>query len=305
MSCGLRRLKVYFMDIHHLLVFVSVYENRSFTKASRQLYISQPTISEHIKNLENDLACKLFDRLGRAIIPTAEAEIIYPKALKVIEDVEKIKDDLAGESGSVRGPLKLGASTIPGAYLLPLPAAEFKKNNPDVSFEIVIADTGRITDMVLNHELLFGIVGAMMLPQRVLYHPFCEDELVLAASAVVAKKNVTAINDVYNIPFLMREEGSGTRRIMEGLFEKLGVDCRKLNIIAILGSSTSVKEALKAGLGASILSRRAIEEELQSGALREIVVPGLNFTRHFYLIKHKKRTLPGHYQAFYDYLRGK
>ena len=126
------------MDIHQLRIFASVYKNRSFSKASKENHISQPTISEHIKNLENDLNCKLFDRLGRSIVPTKEAEILYPRALHIIENLEELKYDISRAGGSVKGQLLIGASTIPGTYILPVIASNFKKTYPDVSFEIII-----------------------------------------------------------------------------------------------------------------------------------------------------------------------
>lgn len=116
------------MDIHQLRIFTSVYHHKSFSKASRHLHISQPTISEHIKNLEEELRCSLFDRLGRSIMPTREAKLIFPKALKLIEDLEAIKQTIQTGQTHIKGTLKIGASTIPGNYMLPILAASFKKS---------------------------------------------------------------------------------------------------------------------------------------------------------------------------------
>lgn len=293
------------MDIHHLKIFISVFKNRSFSMASEHVYLSQPTISEHIKNLEQELDCKLFDRMGRTIIPTKEAEVLYPHAMQILEEMERLKEDISTVRGDVKGELIIGASTIPGTYILPVMASEFKRQNPEVSFQIKIEDSGKITDMVLNHELILGVVGAMMESEKLNYFPFVEDELILAASEGVINKDVIGIKEILKIPFVMREEGSGTRKIMENFLEKRGINARKLNIIAVLGSTDSVKQALKAGLGASILSRNAIQDELKTGLskLKEFTIRGLKMTRYFYLITHKKRTLSNPYNAFYDYLK--
>jgi len=93
------------MDIHHLKIFIAVYKNKSFTKASEKLHISQPTISEHIKNLEKSLDCKLFDRLGRSIMPTAEADILYPKALQILDDLDQIQEDISAAGTGIKGKL--------------------------------------------------------------------------------------------------------------------------------------------------------------------------------------------------------
>ena len=192
------------MDIHHLKIFVSVYKNKSFTKASEKLHISQPTISEHIKNLEKSLDCKLFDRLGRSIMPTAEADILYPKALQILDDLDQIQEDISAAGIGVKGKLIIGASTIPGAYILPRMAYTFKKQYPDVAFEILIEDSGKITNMVLQHDLFFGIVGAKMTSEKLDYEPLIEDELVLVATSKLLPQKTITLDKLPSIPFLQR-----------------------------------------------------------------------------------------------------
>jgi DNA-binding transcriptional LysR family regulator len=294
------------VDVHQLRIFVSVYRNRSFSKASKENHISQPTISEHIKNLELALNCRLFDRLGRSIVPTKEAEILYPKALHIIENLDDLRDEMTRASGAIKGKLLVGASTIPGTYILPVVASRFKKNWPDVSFEIMIDDSSRITEMVLAHDIQLGVVGAVIETGKLDYVPFIQDELILAGSPTFVKKTLIDIMELIEIPFILREEGSGTRRTMEELFKnKKGVSVNNLEVVAVLGSTDSVKQALKAGLGVSILSRIAIQDELKNGFLKEIKIKGLQMKRHFHIIKHRRRSLPNHYQAFYDYLKEK
>jgi len=289
------------MDIHQLRIFASVYRNRSFSKASEQLFISQPTISEHIKNLEKSLGCALFDRLGRKIEPTTEADLIFPKALQLIEDLERINDLVLKSSQRVKGKLFIGASTIPGNYMLPLLAADFRNQYPDVSFEIVIADTRKITDMLVSHEFFLGIVGASMEPKILNYEPFLDDELIFAGAPKYMENMSTKPVKIHQVPFLLREEGSGTRKTMEDFLQKMQINLKKMNIVAVLGSTDAIKQAIKAGLGTSILSRRAIAEELSNGSLQEMKL-GEEMKRSFYLATHKKRTLPAQYKAFYDFL---
>jgi len=289
------------MDIHQLRIFASVYRNRSFSKASEQLFISQPTISEHIKNLEKSLGCALFDRLGRKIEPTTEADLIFPKALQLIEDLERINDLVLKSSQRVKGKLYIGASTIPGNYMLPVMAADFRRQYPEVSFEIVIADTRKITDMLVSHEFFLGIVGASMEPKILNYEPFLDDELVFAGTPKYMADMSNKLPKIHQVPFLLREEGSGTRKTMEDFLQKMQINLKKMNVVAVLGSTDAIKQAIKAGLGTSILSRRAIAEELANGSLLEMKL-GEEMKRSFYLATHKKRTLPAQYKAFYDFL---
>jgi len=291
------------MDIHHLKIFVTVYKNKSFTRASEVLNISQPTISEHIKNLEHSLGCRLFDRLGRSIMATAEAEVLYPRALQVLDDLDQIKDEITAAGTGIKGDLLIGASTIPGAYILPRLAYTFKKQYPEVAFEILIEDSGKITDMVLQHDLLCGIVGAKIPSDKLDFTPVIEDELVLVATSKVLDRKSITLDRLAAIPFLQREMGSGTRQTFEDFLEKQNIPPGSFNIVATLGSTSAVKQAVKESLGASVISRIAVKEELDSKSLHEIQLRNLRMKRKFYLVRQKKRTLPPQYLAFCNHLK--
>jgi DNA-binding transcriptional LysR family regulator len=291
------------MDIHHLKIFVSVYKNKSFTKASEDMHISQPTISEHIKNLENSLDCRLFDRLGRSIMPTAEAEVLYPKALQLLDDLDQIQEEITAAGTGIKGDLVIGASSIPGTYILPRVAYSFKKQYPDVAFEILIEDSGKITNMILKHDLLCGIVGARMTSDKLDYAPLFEDELVLVATQKMLGPKAVSLAKLTTIPFLQREKGSGTRQTFENFLEKNNIAGSDLNIVATLGSTSAIKQAVKQSLGASVISRIAVQEELNSGILHEIPIRNMKMKRKFYLVRQKKRTLPPQYSAFSAHLR--
>ena len=293
------------MDIHHLKIFVSVYKNKSFTKASEKLHISQPTISEHIKNLEKSLNCKLFDRLGRSIMPTAEADVLYPKALQILDDLDQIQEDISAAGIGVKGKLIIGASTIPGAYILPRMAYTFKKQYPDVAFEILIEDSSKITNMVLQHDLFFGIVGAKMTSEKLDYEPLIEDELVLVATSKLLPQKTITLDKLPSIPFLQREIGSGTRQTFENFLKKNTITTNTFNIVATLGSISAVKQAVKENLGASVISRVAVQEELDSSILHEIPIINMKMKRKFYLVLQKKRTLPTQYAAFCEHMKKK
>ena len=291
------------MDIHHLKIFIAVYKNKSFTKASEKLHISQPTISEHIKNLEKSLDCKLFDRLGRSIMPTAEADILYPKALQILDDLDQIQEDISAAGTGIKGKLIIGASTIPGAYILPRMAYTFKKQYPDVAFEILIEDSSKITNMVLQHDLFFGIVGAKMTSEKLDYEPLIEDELVLVATSKLLPQKTITLDKLPSIPFLQREIGSGTRQTFENFLKKNTITTTNFNIVATLGSIIAVKQAVKENLGASVISRIAVQEELDSNILHEIPIINMKMKRKFYLVLQKKRTLPTQYAAFCEHMK--
>ena len=291
------------MDIHHLKIFASVYKNKSFTRASEELHISQPTISEHIKNLEHSLDCKLFDRLGRSIMPTVEADVLYPKTLQLLDELDSMQEEVKSAGTGVKGKLVIGASTIPGTYILPRVAYTFKKQYPDVAFEILIEDSARITGMVLQHDLLCGIVGARIQSDKLDYTPLLEDEIILVATKKVLDQKRITIGKLASIPLLQREIGSGTRQTFENFLEKAAISCGDFNIVATLGSTSAVKQAVKENLGTAVISRVAVQEELDSGILHEITIRNMKMKRKFYLVRQKKRTLPSQYLAFCNHMK--
>ena len=231
-------------------------------------------------------------------MPTKEAEILYPRALAVLEDLRKLEDDLAMAGKTVSGELIIGASTIPGAYILPVIASSFKSRYPGISFEIRIEDSARIVESLLANELFIGIVGAKIPARKITYEPFVEDELILVCAGDNPLPQKIAAEYLTELPFIFRESGSGTRKNIETFLAQKHIGADQLNIVAILGSSTAVKEAVKADLGVSIISRYALQDELVSGSVREIAIHGMSMSRMLYIASASKRTLPHHYQVF-------
>ncbi len=290
------------MDIHHLKVFASVYKHKSFSKAAEELSLTQPTVSDHIRSLEDELNCKLFDRLSRKILPTKEAGLLIGRAQEIIEKTEGFKDILGEFKKDLSGHLIIGASTIPGTYILPGLTASFRKKHPSVLFDVVISDSREIISKVAEHELLIGIVGAKLEARQAHYEPFLDDELIAIASVSFEVKKGIGMKDLASYPLVMREQGSGTRREFEKILEREGVAPQQLNIVGIFGSTDAIKQAVKEGMGISILSRRSVKDELKCGMLKEIKIKDAAMMRQFYIITHKKRTIPHLYKTFLDYL---
>jgi len=292
------------MDIHHLRIFCEVYRRQSFSQASQHCNVTQPTVSAHIKSLERELDCRLFDRLGQKILPTTEANALYPLASRVLDAVAQLEEELALVKKEMKGQIVIGASTIPGTYILPSIMARFREAHPDVSFEIRVGDSRQVTDAVLSYELFLGIVGSRPESSNIFCQELCTDELILAAGRDLWQRfrDLPAGRILTEIPFLLRESGSGTRRSMENYLRDLRLTLEQLQVVAVLGSTASIREALKSGLGASILSRLAINEEIERGELFEISLPGLPMRRRFYLISHAKRSLPNLYRTLAAFL---
>ncbi len=246
----------------------------------------------------------MFDRLGRSILPTAEAELLYPRALTILEDLRRLEEEITTTGQTMSGELIIGASTIPGAYILPKIAATFKNRFPGVSFEIRINDSARIVEAVAANELLLGVVGAKLPGAKLHYQPFTEDRLILAAATANPAPAKITIEELCQLPLIVRERGSGTRKSVESLLARHHYSLDQFNICATLGSSAAVKEAIKANLGISVISLYAVSDELAYGTVREIEVIGLTMIRNFFIVTSPKRSLPNHYQEFLTMLIG-
>lgn len=235
-------------------------------------------------------------------MPTLQAETLYPKASAILEDLQRLKDEVTAAGNNVAGEVLIGASTIPGTYLLPKYAAAFKKKFPHIVFETRINDSTRIASAIHDKRLLMGIVGSKTFSRKIEFTSFCKDELVLAAQKDFDIPKNIALTDLTQFPFISRETGSGTRRNMEKIFTNNGFSPTNLDVVASFGSSAAIKEAVKTGLGVAIISRHAVEVELEMGWLKEVHIDNIDLTRNFYIAKLAKRTLPTQYQRFFNFL---
>jgi DNA-binding transcriptional LysR family regulator len=292
------------MDLHRLEVFCKVYEMKSFSRGARACLLSQPTVSEHIRYLETFLDVQLFDRLGRQVVPTRAGEILYDYARRMLNLRREATRTLELYRGKMSGELELGGSTIPGQYILPSLIGKFKQSFADIRIKLIIADTMNITNMVLEGSLELGVVGAKIKNSKLEFDQLFDDELVLAISPnhKWAERSSISLDELADLPFIMREQGSGTRTMMLHLLEQADFDPQRLKVVAEMGSTDAIRQAIKAEVGVSILSRRAIADELNFQQLFKIPIKDLSFTRHFYLVTHKKRSRSPLGQAFVDFL---
>ena len=292
------------MDLRRLEVFSKVYEMKSFSRAAKACLLSQPTVSEHIRYLETILEVQLFDRLGREVVPTQAGDILYTYAQRMLNLRREASRSLEMYRGKMSGEVELGGSTIPGQYILPALIGRFKENFADIRITLIIADTMKITTMVLDGSLELGVVGARMKNSKLHFDQLFDDELVLAVSPEHpwAHRSQVRLYELSEAPFIMREHGSGTRMMMLKILEQAGFDHQKLNVVAEMGSTEAVRQGIKAKVGVSILSRRAISDDLRFQQLCHIPIQDLSFIRHFYLVTHKKRSRAPLGQAFVDFL---
>jgi DNA-binding transcriptional LysR family regulator len=292
-------------DLRQLEIFLKVVELGSFSKAGEAVHLAQASVSERIATLENMVGAKLLDRMGRTVAPTKAGELLYRHGLRLLELKEKASLEMQDFLGVKQGEIHIGASTIPGEYILPEVIGRFAKEYPLIRVVLTVADSEEIEFRVLQGDFEFGIIGLRSSTKKLLSHELWEDDLVLVVPSRhrwASKKEVTA-HELADEPFLSREVGSGTLSSLEDYLQHAGVKgIGSLRVIARLGTSTAVKEGVKAGAGVSILSSRAVETELKAGVLTSLKIKGLPMSRHFYLIRDRRRTISPLCRTLLDFL---
>ena len=293
------------MDIHRLEVFCKVVELQSFTKAAEAVCLTQPTVSEHVRALEDMLGEKLVDRLGREVLPTPAGKILYQYGRKIIQLRDETIQALEKYKGNLSGHLLIGASTIPGTYILPTYIGSFKAEHPSIQITVEIASSAEIVERVLRNELEVGLVGAKWQDRRIVLEEVFSDELILAAfpGHPWAGRKSIAVEELSGQAFIMREKGSGTRMVMIEALQERGFDLSKLYVVAEMGSTEAVRQAIKARIGISILSYHSIAEDLQRKTLVAIPIRDVRIFRSFYLVQRKSRQTSPLCTAFLSYLK--
>lgn len=288
------------MDLRQLEIFAKVAELGSFSRAAELLHLTQPTVSEHIRSLEDELGVRLLDRLGRGAGPTAAGRLLLTYATRMLALAREARQALESFQGRMRGELVAGGSTIPGEYILPALLGRFREKFPEISSTLLIGDTQEVVSWVLEGRVEVGVVGAR-LPQRGLeFREMMPDEeiVVVPAGHPWSSRADVTLEELGTEPLLVRERGSGTRAALEAALESVGLDLGALRVAGEIGSSQAIKQAVKAGMGITIMSRIAVEEDCRHGRLAALRVRGLSITRSFYLLTHRERSRSPVAEAF-------
>lgn len=293
------------MKIAQLYSFMAVVDTGSFSASAKRLKISQPAITFQIQSLEESLGVKLIDRSGKRVRLTEAGEIVYKSAKKILSEVEALESQIEEFQESPKGSLTVGASTIPGEYVLPKVFGGFKKKYPEAVLSLEIADTEEIVERVINGEFDIGVVGAVIEDKRLEFSPFLKDELIFIVPANYEhyQEGKVSLNEILGEKFVTREEGSGTRMVVEKKLSQTGFRFGDFNIVMELGSNEAVITAVEAGLGASIVSRWAAEKAVELGTVRVVEIEDMPIERNLYITVRRGRPFNKLTELFLDFLR--
>jgi DNA-binding transcriptional LysR family regulator len=292
------------MDLRRLEIFAKVAELGSFSRAAEALFLTQPTISEHVRALEDELGVQLLDRLGRGATPTRAGQLLLGYARRMLTLSREAHQALERFQGRMTGELVVGGSTIPGEYVLPALIGQFKVKYPDISISLLIGSTRQVSDWLEEGRVEVGVVGARPAARTLEAKELMPDELVVVvpASHPWATRRTTTLGDLQKEPMVVRERGSGSREAFEHALQEAGVSLANLRIVGEMGSTQAVKQAVRAGVGIALISKRAVEDECRAGLLACVKVKDLRVARAFYLVTHRDRTRSPLAQAFVEFI---
>lgn len=294
------------MDLRLVEVFRLVCEESSFSGAGRRLGLSQPTISGHVKSLEDSLGTRLFDRSGRKVRLTRAGEVLY-EAVHPLAELRRTAEEKMGRFlNRLEGHLVLGASTIPGEYLLPHRITTFRGAHPGIRVRLIIRDSKAILEDLLDRRIELGFVGGRLFDAGLSFSPFGEDRVALIAAPALGlpKGRSLDLESLKRCPLLVREPGSGTRHVFQQALARRGRRLEELNVVAELGSTAALKEAALGGLGVAVVSELAVTRELDTGRIRRIAIRGLDpLTRTFFMVQAPGRSVSPLCEAFLESLK--
>lgn len=270
------------MSDFRLKVFRSVAKNLSFTKASQELFVSQPAITKHIQELEAAYQTRLFDRQGSRISLTESGHLLLEHCERILEDYKRLEYEMHLLHNEYTGGLKLGASTTIAQYVLPPLLASFIGKFPQVSLSLLNGNSREIEAALQEHRIDLGFVeGVFRLPNR--YTTFLEDELVAVVrtgSKLAVGEEITP-DELFHLPLVLRERGSGTLDVFERALQQHNIKLSSLQVLMYLGSTESIKLFLEHTDCLGIVSVRSITRELYSGQLRVVEIKGMPMLRDF------------------------
>ncbi|TNF52522.1 LysR family transcriptional regulator [bacterium] len=286
------------MNDHKLKVFCTVADTKSFSKASEIIRLTQPAVSLQIQALEEIYGTKLFNRSGCIITLTKAGEMLYRYAKEINDLYTSAEKEIGGVTGQVKGVVSVGASTTIGNYILPSVIAEFKRKYPKVGVHIHISNTKSVIDFLNEASIDVGLVEGDAKKQKLTVEKLIPDEMVVIMSPLHpwAKKSQVSVLDIPKEPFILREEGSGTRQMIEKHLAKSGISPNNIKAAFVMGSTESIKGAVEEGLGISIVSRWAVKKEIRNGSLKATTFKEQKILRDFSLLFRK----PGSYSHALD-----
>jgi DNA-binding transcriptional LysR family regulator len=275
------------LNLSEIEAFAIAAETENFSEAARRLHFSQPAVSQQIRSLEQCLGVKLFRRSGRGVVLTNAGEILLPMAHELLGLSRRIVETMQSLEGKIAGHLVIGCTTTAGKYVLPFLASAFVRHHPDVQVTVEMCNCDSVVDPLLARDIPLGISSTKIVHRYVECQPFFTDHVVLVVPAghpFATRSSVRPV-ELLEQPFILREEHSSTRRmVQEGLSEH-GISLDKLQVVMVVGNAEAIEVAVEHDLGIAFISRLAARHGLELGHIVEIPVEGISLERPLYVVR--------------------
>ena len=285
------------MEFKQLEAFVAVVDYGSFSEAARKLYLTQPTISAHIRSLEEELHARLIIRTTKKLTITTKGYQLYDSAFRILDIRNNLLENFTGSRKQI---IDLAASTIPSSYLLPELLAGFGRMYPDVYFHSWQTDSSGAINRVLDGTVDLALTGQNTGDDSCVFIPFCQDNMVIATPVndhylnLKQKEQPVVFQDSIKDPVIIREKGSGTKKEMDIFLENAGIEPSSLNVVARMNDLESIKKSIVNGLGFSILSARSVVDLQKTKQILLFPLEESAHKRSFYIVYSKNRILKSH-----------
>ncbi|WP_418539028.1 selenium metabolism-associated LysR family transcriptional regulator [Massilistercora timonensis] len=284
------------MNLKQLEAFVQVAEGKSFSKAAKELFLTQPTISAHIASLERELNARLFVRNTKEVSLSEDGKDLYRYAKQIIDLQKQIEERFETEEEGSRHCITIAASTIPAQYLLPRVLKRFNEKYPDEQIKIMESDSSKVVSQIVDHIVDVGFTGTVLEKKHCRYLPFYKDKLAVITPNTeryrrLKEESPDGIDWILEEHLIMREEGSGTRKEAEEQLKAAGIPAEKLDVIASIGNQETIKKSVRQGMGITILSELAAVDEEADGELLTFPIPGADAGRDINLVYNKNYQL--------------
>ena len=284
------------MNLKQLEAFVQVAEGKSFSKAAKELFLTQPTISAHIASLERELNARLFVRNTKEVSLSEDGKDLYRYAKQIIDLQKQIEERFETEEEGSRHCITIAASTIPAQYLLPRVLKRFNEKYPDEQIKIMESDSSKVVSQIVDHIVDVGFTGTVLEKKHCRYLPFYKDKLAVITPNTeryrrMKEESPEGIDWILEEHLIMREEGSGTRKEAEEQLKAAGIPAEKLDVIASIGNQETIKKSVRQGMGITILSELAAVDEEADGELLTFPIPGADAGRDINLVYNKNYQL--------------
>ncbi|MFZ7102344.1 MAG: LysR substrate-binding domain-containing protein [Peptococcaceae bacterium] len=289
------------MNLEYLKTFYLAVKSNSISKAAKILNMSQPGVSIQIQALERELNSKLLDRSNKGVELTEAGQIVYDYAISILSIQENIERQLDSYKKQ-KTELIVSSCTTVGSYALPCSLYIFKERFPNVNVLLDITNSCEVINHVLNGSARIGLIEGNFSHKNISKVKITTDTLKIAVSPARYTFNHLSVEDFLKLPFIIRENGSGTREVFASALEDHNIKPEDVNVVMELCSAEAIKSAVIAGKGISIFSDLAIKKELATGALKEVKLAGLSFQAEYSLVYNKNISLVGAEEDFYDFI---